>query len=95
MTSNGHCFSWGINRFGQLGTGMDPLDAVFHNPERVKFGEGSRVIKLCCGSGNHHFAQMEDQSWFSLSFLFFFKIEDCCLKIDFLHFHFSQQSKSK
>ena len=66
MTSNGHCFSWGVNRDGQLGIGNDPSEDVFSNAERVKLPEGMRVMKLCCGSWHHHFARMEDGSWFDL-----------------------------
>ena len=73
MTNNGQCFSWGVNHHGQLGTGKDHSNDDFNNPERMKFEEGSRVIKLCCGSHHHHFSQMEDQSWF---FIFFFQNEN-------------------
>jgi hypothetical protein len=46
---------------------------VFHNPERMKFDEGSRVIKLCCGSKSSLCTKWMINHGF-LSFFFFSKL---------------------
>lgn len=53
MTENGDVYSWGSNRFGQLGVGLDG-ETLLSNPLPQKVVMGGGELAECIGTGSRH-----------------------------------------
>ncbi|GMH51851.1 hypothetical protein TrLO_g2013 [Triparma laevis f. longispina] len=53
MTENGDVYSWGSNRFGQLGLGLDG-ETLLSNPLPQKVVMGGGELAECIGTGSRH-----------------------------------------